>query len=137
MGKKGWQQVARGPGQVVGGPGPWSEGGGGLRAVVGPTLASSWFAVGPCPSGPWSPPLLAAGGEGGRSPDTLPAATSKRNSRSAAAAWSRVFLPPPHASLGPPTTAWAEPTHQGGPTAITSPRGALLGYGRIDTLLPH
>ena len=74
---------------------------------------------------------------GGESPDTPLAAPSARDSRSAAAAGSHAIPPPPHTGVGPPATAWAGSPHQKGPRAITSPRGALVGCGRIDTLLPH
>ena len=70
------------------------------------------------------------------SPDTAPAAPSARDSRGAAAAWSHAIRRPPHARVGPRATARAKPTRQEGPSAITSSRGTLVGYGRINTLLP-
>ena len=69
--------------------------------------------------------------------DTPLAVHSARDSRGAAAARSHAIPPPPHIREGPPATARAESPHREGPAAITSPQGALVGYGRIDILLPH
>ena len=44
--------------------------------------------------------------------------------------------PPPHSSVGPPATAQASSPPRVGLRAIISPRGALLGCGSIDTLVP-
>ena len=76
-------------------------------------------------------------GGGGGGADTPLAAPSARDSRSAAAAGWDAVTPPPRTGVGPPATARTGSPHREGPRAITSPRGALVGCGRIDNLLQH
>ena len=70
-------------------------------------------------------------------PDTPLAMPSAWDRHSAAAAGSHAIPPPPHTRVGPPATARLGHANGEGHKAITSPRSALVGCGRIDTLLPH
>ena len=85
----------------------------------------SWFLL----------PLVGGVGWGGP-PVAVPATPGARGSRSAAAAAPPAVPPTPHFSVGPRATAVAGPRPRGGPSAIASPWGALVGCGRIDTLQP-
>ena len=131
-------QVDRGPGLAAGGRGCERGGGGGQRAIPAPL--TPWAGSPLCPSGPLAsaaPPRRRAGGGGGGAPATVLVTPGARRSRSAAAAAPPAVPPTPHDSVGLRATARAGPRPRGGgPSAIASPWGALVGCGRIDTLQP-
>ena len=122
------------------GPAPFLLGGGGgvgaakglLRCFLVPkgnqptacTLALWWLKFGPTDS------------EGGGLLVAVPLTPGARGSCSAAAAVPPAIPPLPHFSVGPFATARTGSLPRRGRRAIASPRGALVGCGRIDTLLP-
>ena len=77
-----------------------------------------------------------AGGGRGGAPATVLATPGAMGSRRAAVAAPPTIPPTPHCSAGSRATARAGPRARGGPSAIASPWGALVGCGRIDTLQP-